>query len=249
MALVGVEPTDAAIEIGPGTGQLTRPLARVARRTVALEVDRGLVRLLAEEGDLPETVEIREADALRTDLGALARELGPPVILIGNLPYSVAGRLLGNVLAPGIPFRRMGFMLQSEVADRVLAEPATADYGVLSVYARLWTRARRVLELSPEEFSPRPKVRSSFLVFEPRSDGPAVADPELLRQVVRAAFGQRRKQLRRALKAAFPNAEAGLEAAGIDAHRRGETLDTLEFTRLTEALAASRPLTDPASRP
>ncbi len=239
VTLVGVEPTDAAIEIGPGTGQLTRPLARVARRTLALEVDRGLVRMLADEGGLPSSVEVREADALQTDLGSLVAELGPPVVLLGNLPYSVAGRLLGNALAPGLPFRRMGFMLQAEVADRLLALPGTPEYGTLSVYARLWTRARRVLELSPEAFSPRPKVRSSFLVFEPRSDGPVVADPELLRRVVRAAFQQRRKQLRRALLTAFPGAEAGLAGAGIDAQRRGETLDEVEFARLAESLATT----------
>jgi len=249
VTLVGVEPGDAAIEIGPGTGQLTRPLARIARRTLALEIDRGLVRMLADEAELPPTVEVREADALQTDLFALVAELGPPVILIGNLPYSVAGRLLGNVLAPAIPFRRMGFMLQSEVADRVLAAHDTPEYGTLSVYARLWTRARRVLELSPEEFSPRPKVRSSFVVFEPRFDGPAVADPELLRRVVRAAFQQRRKQLRGALKSTFPNAETALTAAGIDAQRRGETLDEVEFARLAEALAPSGPLTEPPERP
>jgi 16S rRNA (adenine1518-N6/adenine1519-N6)-dimethyltransferase len=249
VTLVGVEPGDAAVEIGPGTGQLTRPLARIARRTLALEIDRGLVRMLAEEGELPPSVEVREADALHMDLFALVAELGAPVVLLGNLPYSVAGRLLGNLLAPGIPFRRMGFMLQSEVADRVLAKHDTPEYGTLSVYARLWTRARRVLELSPEEFSPRPKVRSSFLVFEPRTDGPVVRDPELLRRVVRAAFQQRRKQLRRALKAAFPHAEAGLEAAGIDAQRRGETLDDVEFARLADALAPRAGLTGAPERP
>lgn len=249
MSLVGVAPSDAAIEIGPGTGQLTRPLARVARRTIALEVDRGLVRLLAEEGDLPASVEVREADALETDFPALVRELGAPVILIGNLPYSVAGRLLGNLLAPEIPFRRMGFMLQAEVADRLLADPATPEYGVLSVWARLWTVSRRVLELSPEEFSPRPKVRSSFLVLEPRCGGPTVSDPGLLRRVVRVAFQQRRKQLKRALRAEFPNAEPALEAAGIDAQRRGETLDEIEFARLSDALAVAQPLTDPGARP
>ena len=249
MTLVGVEPTDAAIEIGPGTGQLTRPLAQVARHTIALEVDRGLVRLLAEEGGLPASVEVREADALHADFAALVAELGPPVVLIGNLPYSVAGRLIGNLLAPDLPFRRMGFMLQSEVADRLLAAPDTKDYGTLSVYARLWTRARRVLDLSPEEFSPRPKVRSSFLVFEPRTDGPRIADPDLLHRVVRAAFQQRRKQLRRALKTAFPHADAALAAANIDAQRRGETLDEVEFARLAEALAAELPLTEAPRRP
>jgi 16S rRNA (adenine1518-N6/adenine1519-N6)-dimethyltransferase len=92
-------------------------------------------------------------------------------------------------------------------------------------------------------------VRSSFLVFEPRAGGPAIADPELLRRVVRAAFQQRRKQLRRALKTAFPHAEAGLAAAGIDAQRRGETLDEVEFARLAEALAAELPLTEAPGRP
>ncbi|MGH2899633.1 MAG: ribosomal RNA small subunit methyltransferase A, partial [Solirubrobacteraceae bacterium] len=164
-------------------------------------------------------------------------------------PYSVAGRLLGNLLAPALPFRRMGFMLQSEVADRLLAAPDTKDYGTLTVYARLWTRARRVLELSPEEFSPRPKVRSSFVVFEPRTDGPPIADPDLLHRVVRAAFQQRRKQLRGALKGAFPHAEAALAVAGIDAQRRGETLDEVEFARLCEALAGELPLTDAPRRP
>ncbi len=92
-------------------------------------------------------------------------------------------------------------------------------------------------------------MRSSFLVFEPRVDGPEVRDPELLRRVVRAAFGQRRKQLRRALRAAFPDAEAALAAAGIDAQRRGETLDEVEFARLAAALSPELPLTEAPNRP
>ena len=92
-------------------------------------------------------------------------------------------------------------------------------------------------------------MRSSFVVFEPRSDGPEVADPEFLRRVVRAAFQQRRKQLRRALRTSFPDAEAALAATGIDAQRRGETLDELEFARLAEALAGRLSLTDTPFRP
>ncbi len=249
MALVGVEPEDAAIEIGPGMGQLTRPLARVARRTLALEIDRGLVRMLAEEGDLPPSVEVRCADALELDLPALARELGPPVVLIGNLPYRVAGRLLAKVLGPDLPFRRMGFMVQAELADRLLARPGTPEYGTLSVYARLWSRARRALELSPEEFSPRPKVRSTFVVLEPLADGLPAAEADALRRLVRAVFQQRRKQLRRALGAAFPGAAEALARAGIDPQRRGETLDEREFAGLARELAAGLPLTGPSSRP
>jgi 16S rRNA (adenine1518-N6/adenine1519-N6)-dimethyltransferase len=238
--LVGVEPADAAVEIGPGTGQLTRALAARARRTVALEIDRGLVALLAEAG-LPASVEVRHQDVLQADLGGLARELGAPVVLIGNLPYNISGRLLGALLGPNNPFRRWGFMLQREVADRVLSEPDSGDYGTLAVWARLFSRARRVLDLGPHEFEPQPRVRSSFVVFDPPEAAPDVRHPALLRRVVRAAFQQRRKTLRRALEGVAEGVDGALEQAGIDPRRRGETLDELEFARLANALATARP--------
>jgi 16S rRNA (adenine1518-N6/adenine1519-N6)-dimethyltransferase len=237
--LVGIEAGDAAVEIGPGTGQLTRAIAARARRTIALEIDRGLVALLADAG-LPASVEVRHQDALQADLGGLARELGAPVVLIGNLPYNISGRLLGALLGPNNPFRRWGFMLQREVADRVLADPDTRDYGTLAVWARLFSRARRVLELSPHEFEPRPKVRSTFVVFDPPERPADVRQPALLRRVVRAAFQKRRKTLRRALQGAVEDVDRGLAQAGIDPQRRGETLDELEFARLANALVDSR---------
>jgi 16S rRNA (adenine1518-N6/adenine1519-N6)-dimethyltransferase len=236
---LGVRASDAALEIGPGTGQLTRALAAVARRTLALEVDRGLVGLLAAEGELPAQVEVRLADALEADWSALVRELAKPVVLVGNLPYSIAGRLLGDWLVPESPFRRIGCMLQRELADRVLAAPGSEHYGTLSVYARLWFTGERLLELSREEFSPRPRVRSTFLALTPRTTPVHVADLETLRRLVRAAFGKRRKQLRGALADEFPQAEAALAEARIDPTRRGETLDESEFAVLAEALRAA----------
>jgi 16S rRNA (adenine1518-N6/adenine1519-N6)-dimethyltransferase len=236
VAVLGLTASDAALEIGPGTGQLTRAIAAVARRTLALEVDRGLCALLAES-HLPDSVEVRHTDALQADFAALAHELGPPVVLLGNLPYSISGRLLGELLAPDLPFRKLGFMLQREVAERLMAAPDTADYGVLSVYAGLWFKTKRLLELSPEEFSPRPKVHSTFLALEPRAKPIEVADPALLRRVVRAAFGQRRKQLKRALEREFPNAAAALAELRIDPKRRGETLEPAEFAALAGRLA------------
>ncbi|MFI5314710.1 MAG: 16S rRNA (adenine(1518)-N(6)/adenine(1519)-N(6))-dimethyltransferase RsmA [Myxococcota bacterium] len=236
---LGLVASDAALEIGPGTGQLTRAIGAVARRTLALEVDRGLVALLAQEGGLPASVEVRLGDALAADFAALARELGPPVVLLGNLPYSIAGRLLGELLRPDTPFRRIGCMLQRELADRVLAEPASAEYGTLSVFARLWFEGERLLELSREEFSPRPKVRSTFIALSPRVTPPRVGDVALLRRLVRAAFGQRRKQLKRALAREFPSAADALRATGIDPRRRGETLDELEFAALAHALGVA----------
>jgi 16S rRNA (adenine1518-N6/adenine1519-N6)-dimethyltransferase len=235
--LVGVTPEDAAVEIGPGTGQLTRPLVAVARRTVAIEVDRGLVELLGEL-DWPGELELRHEDVLQADLGGIVRELGPPVVLLGNLPYSISGRILVALLSPNNPFRRWGLMLQREVADRVLAGPGTPEYGTLSVWARLFSRAERALDLSATEFSPRPRVRSSFLVFDPAPEPREIHSMSLLRRTVRAAFGQRRKTLRRALKGMVEGVEAALEEVGVDPMRRGETLDEIEFLALANALAA-----------
>ena len=234
---MGVTPEDAAVEIGPGMGQLTRPLAERARRTVAIEVDRGLVRLL-RESSLPESVELLHADALKADLGGIARRLGPPVVLLGNLPYQISGRLLAALLSPNNPFRRWGFMLQREVADRLLAEPGCPEYGTLSVWARLFSHAQRVLDLGAAEFEPRPRVRSSFVVFEPRSGADGIESIPLLRRTVRAAFQQRRKTLRRALRGTTSGVESALDRAGIDPLRRGETLSELEFVALANALHA-----------
>jgi 16S rRNA (adenine1518-N6/adenine1519-N6)-dimethyltransferase len=208
--VVGLQPDDAAVEIGPGLGDLTRAIAGTARRTVALEVDRGLVALLREEG-LPESVELRHADALRTDLGSLARELGPPVALLGNLPYSIAGRLLGSLLH-------------------------TRRYGVLSVWASLWTQSRVGLELGPEVFEPRPRVRSTLVVFEPVA-GPPIENVPLLRRLVREAFQRRRKMLRAALRGIDSGIDEAMRAAEIDPTRRPEALAPEEWVRLANALA------------
>ncbi|MFQ5697944.1 MAG: 16S rRNA (adenine(1518)-N(6)/adenine(1519)-N(6))-dimethyltransferase RsmA [Myxococcota bacterium] len=235
VAAAGVTAADAVVEVGPGLGQLTRPLAAVARRVVAIEVDRGLVRWLASQ-ELPATVEVLHQDVMQADLGGLARTLGPPVMLVGNLPYSLSGRLLGALLGPRNPFRGMALMLQSEVAERVLAEPGSPAYGPLAVWSRLWMPARRALSLGRGEFEPEPQVRSTFLLFAPRRPAPQV-DPGLLRRLVRTAFQQRRKGLRGALRREFPAADRALRRAGIEGLRRAETLSEEEFVRLAGAIA------------
>jgi 16S rRNA (adenine1518-N6/adenine1519-N6)-dimethyltransferase len=242
--LSGLCAADAAIEIGPGLGRLTRPIAAVARRTVALELDRGLVELLAGEG-LPPSVEIRHEDALRADLGGIARELGPPVVLLGNLPYSIAGRLLAALLSPRTPFRVWGLMMQREVAARVLAEPGTSDFGPLAVWTRLWSRARVALELGPAEFDPRPQVHSSFLLFEPAAPPYPIEDLGRLRRVVRTAFQHRRKTLRAALRGRVAGADSALRELGIDPQLRPEALSELDYVRLANAIAAQG-IPDPA---
>ncbi len=234
MSGAGLRPEDGAVEIGPGLGDLTRAIAAVARRTIALEVDHGLVRVLHEEG-LPESVEVRQADALRADLGAIVLEIGAPVMLLGNLPYSIGGRLLGSLLGPRNPFRRMALMLQAEVADRVLAAPGSRRYGVLSVWTSLWAQASLDLELGPEAFEPRPRVRSAVVLFDP-IEGPSIEDVPLLRRLVRGAFQHRRKSLRAALRGGFPGIQGALERAGIDPMLRAEALDATGFVRLANTL-------------
>ncbi len=232
---MGITPEDAVVEIGPGLGALTREIAAIARRTIAIEVDRGLVKLLGEE-EWPGIVEIRHQDALKADLGGISRELGPPNVLLGNLPYSIAGRLIAALCSERNPYRRWGLMIQAEMADRVMASPGDAAYGTLSVWARLWTSPQRVMELGPGHFEPRPKVRSTFLVFDPAPDPPLIHDVGLLRKVVRTAFQYRRKTLRRALASEFSDLGDSFERAEVDPKRRGETLSELEFARLANAM-------------
>jgi 16S rRNA (adenine1518-N6/adenine1519-N6)-dimethyltransferase len=161
-------------------------------------------------------------------------------VLVGNLPYSISGRLLGELLVPGTPFRRWGFLLQTEVAERLLAAPGSAEYGILTVWTRLLVRARRALELGPGEFVPRPKVRSTFLVLDPLPEPPPIDDWEILRRVVHAAFRQRRKTLRRALSASLEGVDDALREAGIDPRIRGEGLSELDFARLANAFVRIR---------
>lgn len=226
------------MEIGPGLGRLTRPIAAVARRTVALEIDRGLCETLRAEG-LPPSVELRHEDVLRADLGGIARELGPPVVLLGNLPYAISGRLLGALLGPRNPFRRWGVMVQREVALRVLAGPGTREYGPLAVWARIWARPRRALDLEPGAFEPRPRVWSTFLVVEPAPNAPEINDLGGLRRVVRTAFQHRRKTVRGALRGRVAGADLALQEVGIDPQRRPETLSEIEFVELANAIAVS----------
>jgi 16S rRNA (adenine1518-N6/adenine1519-N6)-dimethyltransferase len=239
---VGVESGDAVIEIGPGLGDLTRPLAARARRVVALEIDRGLVRALAE-AQLPAHVEVRQGDALEADLVGLGRDVGPPVLLLGNLPYRIAGRLVAQLLLERELFavyRRLGFMLQREVAERLLARPDTAEYGVLSIWCSLFARAHAALDFGPDQFVPRPKVRSTFVIFDPPLAPTGLVPGAPLEALVRASFRARRKMLRRALQDVVSD-EASLarafEAAGIEPSRRGETLSVQEFVRLSNAVA------------
>jgi 16S rRNA (adenine1518-N6/adenine1519-N6)-dimethyltransferase len=224
------------LEVGPGPGGLTRALLDTAAASVlAVELDaRAVVALQELVAAYPSRLRVREADALGVDP---AEALPAPRRIIANLPYNVASPLLVRWLRSAAALEGMTLMFQLEVAERITAAPATSAYGRLAVLAQWRCRCDLLLRLPPGAFSPPPKVWSAVVGFVPHAEDPP---PELfaaMEKLTAAAFGQRRKMLRGALKA-LGGAEALLEQAGIAGDRRGETLTVVEFDRLARGLAS-----------
>lgn len=239
VAAADLQPTDRVLEIGPGLGVMTERLLARAGRVEVMEVDAELAERMRQR---PEThLQVHEGDALRLDWEGILRD--PPYKLVANLPYNISSQVLFRILAHRPLFSRLVLMFQKEVADRLCAPPSTKEYGILSVLCRLWFDIHRVTTVAPGAFFPPPKVTSAVLLFEPLSSPRVpVADEDLLRRVVKAAFGQRRKTLRNALTAggfAGGSLDEALGKADIDPGRRGETLDLAEFARLTDILKSN----------
>ena len=230
-------PSSAVIlEVGPGPGGLTRALlAAGAARVVAVEKDRRCVAALGElAAHYPGRLEVIEGDALAFDIATL----GPARIgIVANLPYNVGTRLLLRWLERVELIESMTLMFQKEVAVRITAT-AGRDYGGLSVRAQWLCACERLFDVSPRAFVPPPAVISSVVRLVPRAAPLAPADPAALDAVTRAAFGQRRKMLRRALRGLTPEPHALLESVGISPEARAETLSVAEFCALARALSA-----------
>jgi 16S rRNA (adenine1518-N6/adenine1519-N6)-dimethyltransferase len=242
----GVAPEDCVIEIGAGLGVLTRALAARAARVIALEIDAGLVRALRAEGGLPENVELLHADALDTDLVALARRAAGRVRVVANLPYAVSTPLLRRLLAARRALADWSVMLQREVAERIAARPGSRDFGSLAVLHALAVRVERGMRLRPGCFFPVPKVESCVLRMTPRPDSPLAVDArgdelDRVERVARAAFATRRKRLANALRTdaalvAGRDLAALLGRLGIAPDARAETLAPETFLALSRAL-------------
>ncbi len=227
------------IEIGPGPGGLTRALLEAGAAVVAVEVDSrcidALTPLRRAAGD---RLRVVAADALRTDLAALAP---PPRRVVANLPYNIGTRLLGQWLdrLAAEPSFAAGFtlMFQKEVAARLAAQPRSAAYGRLGVYAQWLCSVDVLFDVPARAFTPPPAVTSSVVRLAPRAEPQAPADASCLRRVLAAAFGQRRKMLRSSLKTLGVSAADLLSAAGIDGRARAEVLEIKQFCRLAAALS------------
>ena len=226
------------LEVGPGPGGLTRALlAAGAARVVAVEKDRRCVAALGElSAHCPGRLEIVEGDALAFDIAALG---SARVGIVANLPYNVGTRLLLRWLERVERIESMTLMFQKEVAARITATGGR-DYGGLSVRAQWLCSCERLFDVSPRAFVPPPGVVSTVVRLVPRAIPLAPADPDALDAVTRAAFGQRRKMLRRALHGLTPEPLALLRSAGISPEARAEMLSVADFCALARAWSAMR---------
>lgn len=227
------------LEIGPGPGGLTRGLlSEGARHVLAIEKDARCLPALAEIAQAyPERLNIMEGDALQIDPLA---HLTPPIRVAANLPYNIGTELLVRWLTPEKwpPFwQSLTLMFQREVAERIVAQPGSKAYGRLAILAQWRSEARIVLQLPPEAFTPPPKVSSSVVHLTAFPEPRYPADAAVLSRVVAAAFNQRRKMLRAALKGVAPDIEDRLVRAGLKPTDRAEQIPLEGFCALAREVA------------
>jgi len=245
--LTGVSPDDTIIELGVGFGALTFHLAKICKRVIGLEIDSGIIRYHLEAGSLPENVTLVHQDILQADFVKLAEESGARLKMIANLPYSISNPLLFKLTGCKDKIEWAVLMLQKEVAQRLTAEIGTKDYGILTVRMAACASVKKLLNLGPQHFHPRPKVDSQVvkITFFPRPERAAALphyDLELFKNIIDAAFQQRRKTLVNALSASN-RLEAdkktivrSLEKLGLDNRIRGERLSVEDYVALTNIL-------------
>jgi 16S rRNA (adenine1518-N6/adenine1519-N6)-dimethyltransferase len=238
-ALAVPRPGERVVELGAGLGHLTARLLARGARVVAIERDRDMARVL--RGELGDRIDLREADAARLDVAAIAGEEGAGrVAVVGNLPYHLTSPILFSLVDQAPHVARAVFLLQREVAERLAAPAGTRESGLLSVLLQREAEVSVERIVPPGAFHPPPKVHSAVLCALFRPPAEPLVDPARFRRLVKAGFAQRRKTLGKALAAAQvapagPLA-AALAAAGVDPKRRGETLSISEWTAIERSL-------------
>lgn len=235
---------DWIVELGAGLGTLTMRLAeRVPEgKIIAVERDRDMARVLDGELGHLDNVDITEANALKYDLRMAAAWRGQPIAVCGNLPYHIASQILIRIKDARESITHAVVMLQKEMADRLVAQPGTKAYSSLGVILSTYADISTVIQVGRKSFTPAPRVDSTVIRLRMLGDGRSrvpIADHKHYANVVHAAFGQRRKTLRNALRARYPVAavDGALDGAAIDGKRRGETLSIPEFAELAAELA------------
>jgi 16S rRNA (adenine1518-N6/adenine1519-N6)-dimethyltransferase len=220
-------PQDTIVEIGPGQGAITEPLARKAGRLHCVELDRDLAAALRRRFDGRNTVSIHEADALEFDFCSLGESLR----IVGNLPYNISTPLLFHLIDNCDCIDEMYFMLQKEVVERMTAGPGSKAYGRLGIMLGCHLSVETLFDVGPQCFDPPPAVMSAVVRLMPLGSArPAIDDERLLGRIVATAFSQRRKTLRNALKTILADTE--LRSLGIDPGNRPESIPVSDYVVL-----------------
>ncbi len=245
----GINPLWGALEIGPGAGTLTRALCENSKKTVAIEIDKRLLPLLNYTLNDFKNAKVINADVMEIDLSTLIKEEfeGMPVAICANLPYYITTPIIMKVLEECKGVKSMTVMIQKEVAQRIVAPPGGKDYGALSVAVQYYTKPKIVCEAMPHCFMPQPKVASTVVSLE-ILDKPTVLvkDKRLFFDVVKSAFGQRRKTLLNALsKSPYISVDkeiilSAIQNAGLKEDIRGEKLSIEEFAKISDYIGENK---------
>ncbi len=238
----GVENEDLVIEIGPGVGTLTEELALNAKKVIAIEIDRRLIPILEYTMEKYENVEVIHADAMEVDFNQLIMKNSgyKGVKLVANLPYNVGTAIVAQLLEDGVGFESMTVMLQKEVADRMVAEPGSKQYGALSVLVGYKAVAKPVLRVPKTVFNPKPKIDSMVVRLDLKHNEQKPYEKTMF-QLVRAGFNQRRKTIVNSLTSGEVEISKNelreiLAEVGIPENARAENLSVVDFARVAERL-------------
>lgn len=240
--MCGVDKESGALEIGPGIGVLTKELATLGKKVVAIELDDRLPPVLAETLADFDNVEIVPGDVMKLDLAALLQEKfdGMPVHVCANLPYYITSPILMLLLESRLPVKDITVMVQKEAAARLTALPGTRECGAVSLAVQYYAEAKTLFQVSKGSFMPAPNVDSAVIRLTLRETPPVqVKDEALLFRLIRAAFGQRRKTVANALQTAGFSKEqilTALEKADISVTARAEQLTLAQFAAITNRI-------------
>lgn len=239
----GIDECYGVIEVGPGIGTLTAELSKKAGKVVAIELDRSIAEYLKKAFVAYDNVEIVQGDALKIDLKEIIEEKmqGLKVVVIANLPYYITTPLIMKFLEDDLPLESITVLIQKEVAERIVADAGTKEYGAISVAVQYYSSPEIIRTVPPESFMPPPKVTSAIIKMDIKNHTkPEVSDEKRMFRVVKAAFGQRRKTLVNALSSGFdvPKEELVRIVTDVTGSEkiRGEQLDLRQFIQISEIL-------------
>jgi 16S rRNA (adenine1518-N6/adenine1519-N6)-dimethyltransferase len=238
IALISPQPQEHIVEIGPGLGAITSALIQSQAQIDAIEIDRDLAAMLQQKFKTCANFKLHCQDVLKFSLRSLFQhEPTHKLRIVGNLPYNISTPLLFKLFADIEIVQDMYFMLQREVAERLIASPSTKEYGRLSVMAQYYCAMEIILDVPPTAFNPPPKVNSSIVRFVPHTAATQVSvdNHELLQSVVTEAFNHRRKNIANSLKCFLTAQE--LQDLQIDCNLRAENLNLLDYTQIANYLS------------